>query len=177
MTDITKELQNYEQNGPKDVLDKLKQEQNEIKEKIHIINVLTIISALKDVVNEPDFKKYHAESVLVKYYRENDRSSNVRIEFKDEDGSQLYSYEFNNRLAPLEKKISGIFNILESNMNFFHTSYTSNDETCQFTLDNDGIELMKKAFLNDKLQTSISYAMLNKQLSEKNAPEPLKPKI
>ena len=177
MTNITKEYQNYKQYGAKDVLERLKEEKNEINEKIHIINVLTIISVLKDLINEPDFKKYKAEFIMVKYYRENDNSSNVRIEFKDEYGVELYSYDFQNRLVPLEDKMHDIFNILKADMKFFQPYYTDGNNGGEFALNNDGLEEMKKAFLNDNLQKSLAYAILNKQFIKKNVKEPLKPKI
>lgn len=114
---------------------------------------------------------------MVKYYRDNDNSSNVRIEFKDEYGVELYSYYFQNRLVPLENKMHDIFNILKADMKFFQPSYTEGNKGGEFALNNDGLDEMKKSFLNDDLQTSLAYAILNKQLNKKNVKESIKPKI
>lgn len=179
MTDITKELKDYQQFGPKSVLDKLNQEKNEIKEKIHVINVFTVIAALKDMVNNNEFSNYKAESIVVNYYRDNDNSSNISFELKDEKGQELSNYNAQDRQTSLTIKAMNIFKLIEANLDFFQPGYAAfkTDEDHTFKLSNAGIDEMKKKFLNDKLQTSISYAMLDNCIPEEKKSLEIKTKL
>ena len=174
MTDIKKELQEYKNHGYENIMSDFAKQEQELKEKKHMLNVHYVCTSLEKMIDNKEFDDAKILSVL--NYSDYDAGYN-RINFTLLDAQHEAVEKYNskgNHTKPVEKT-KALLDLLKYHEDLVSTSFEENKNT-EISLDKNGIDRFRKFLLSEKLQNSLHHALLDTQLSDK-ASDPKKPKI
>lgn len=166
MTDITKELQEYQSHGYSEIMDKFSKQEQELKEKKHILNVHYVCTSLEKMIDNKEFDDAKIISVL--NYFDYDRSCNcINFTLLDVEHEAVEKYNSQGNHTKTIEKTKKLIDLLTFAHNLVHDSFEEN-KNIEINLNKNGIDSFKKLLLSESLQAALNHALLDTQLSEKS---------
>ena len=165
MTDINKELLDFQENGYEHAMQQFALQEQEIKEKKHMLNVHYVCTYLEKMINNKEFDDANILSVL--NYSDYDTGYNcLNFTLLDSDHEAVEKYNSKGDHTKPAEKTKALLDLLKYHEDLVSTSFEENKNT-EISLDKNGIYRFRKLLLSDKLKASLNHALLDTQLSEK----------
>lgn len=168
MTDINKELLDFQENGYEHAMQQFALQEQETKEKKHMLNVYYALLSLEKMVDNKDFINNGVSFISVSNYLDYDIGNIVNFTLLDSNHEPVEKYNSKGDHTYCQENTKTFLSKLIFDDELVHPEFEEK-KIMEFSLTKNGLAEFKNMLLSDKLKASLNYALLDTQLSEKPA--------